>query len=149
VGPVLTAYTLADTEGTRCQSGRECRARGGRSPQWLAGVGFVAAWGGNDAPSLFLLTTFARRMRKAPTKSEALLWGQLRGRNLDGVRFRRQAVLGGCIVDFSAPCERLVVEVDGAVHRTPEARAHDARRQAWLEQAFGALAGQPSMTGQR
>ncbi|HSQ67661.1 MAG TPA: DUF559 domain-containing protein [Polyangiaceae bacterium] len=91
----------------------------------------------NDAPSLFLLTTFARRMRKAPTKSEALMWGQLKGRKLDGVRFRRQAVLGGCIVDFLAPCERLVVEVDGAVHRTPLARAHDARRQAWLEQAYG------------
>ena len=90
----------------------------------------------NDAPSLFLLTTFARRMRKAPTKSEALMWGQLKGRKLDGVRFRRQVVLGGCIVDFYAACERLVVEVDGAVHRTPEARAHDARRQAWLELAF-------------
>jgi len=90
----------------------------------------------NDAPSLFLLTTFARRMRKAPTKSEALLWSQLRGRKLEA-RFRRQAVLGGCIVDFYAACEKLVVEVDGAVHRTPEARVHDARRQAWLEGAFG------------
>ncbi len=65
------------------------------------------------------------------------MWGQLKGRKLEGVRFRRQAVLGGCIVDFFAPCSKLVVEVDGAVHRTPEARVHDARRQAWLEQAFG------------
>ena len=91
----------------------------------------------NDAPSLFVLTTFARRMRRAPTRSEALMWGQLKGRKVDGVRFRRQAVLGGCIVDFYAACERLVVEVDGAVHRTAEARVQDARRQAWLEFAFG------------
>ncbi|HSQ65839.1 MAG TPA: DUF559 domain-containing protein [Polyangiaceae bacterium] len=91
----------------------------------------------NDAPSLFLLTTFARRMRMAPTRSEALMWGQLKGRKVDGVRFRRQAVLGGCIVDSYAACERLVVEVDGAVHRTAEARVHDAGRQAWLEGAFG------------
>ncbi len=64
------------------------------------------------------------------------MWGQLKGRKLEGVRFRRQAVLGGCIVDFLAPCEKIVVEVDGAVHRTSEARVHDARRQAWLEGAF-------------
>lgn len=64
------------------------------------------------------------------------MWQQLRGRKL-GARFRRQAVLGGCIVDFYAPCEKLVVEVDGAVHASDEARVRDARRQTWLESAFG------------
>ena len=107
----------------------------------MKAVTIFSAWEGmhlrNDAPSLFLLTTFARRMRMAPTRSEALMWGQLKGRKVDGVRFRRQAVLGGCIVDSYAACERLVVEVDGAVHRTAEARVHDARRQAWLEGALG------------
>ncbi len=65
-----------------------------------------------------------------------MLWAQLRQRKT-GARFRRQAVLGGFIVDFLAPCHKLVVEVDGAVHRTPEARAFDARRQAWLERLYG------------
>ena len=106
----------------------------------MKAVTIFSAWGGmhlrNDAPSLFLLTTFARRMRMAPTRSEALLWAQLRGGKI-GARFRRQAVLGGFVVDFYAPCSRLVVEVDGAVHRTAEARVHDARRQGWLELAFG------------
>ena len=88
-----------------------------------------------DTPSLFVLTQFARAHRKAPTRSEALLWAQLRGRKL-GARFRRQAVLGRYIVDFLAPCHRLVVEVDGSVHQSPEQRARDAARQAELESLF-------------
>ena len=91
----------------------------------------------NDTPSLFVLTQFAREQRKAPTRSEALLWAQLRGRKL-GARFRRQAVLGRFIVDFYAPCHRLVVEVDGSVHDSPERQARDAARQAELELLYGA-----------
>ena len=89
-----------------------------------------------DTPSLFVLTQFARAHRKAPTRSEALLWAQLRGRKL-GARFRRQAVLGRFIVDFYAPCQRLVVEVDGSVHDSPEQQARDASRQAELESLYG------------
>ncbi len=56
-------------------------------------------------------------MRRAPTKSEAILWSRLRLRQVAGARFRRQHPLGGAyIVDFCAPCERLVVEVDGGIH---------------------------------
>jgi very-short-patch-repair endonuclease len=84
----------------------------------------------NDAPSLFMLTTFAREMRKKPTRSESLLWAQLRGRKL-GARFRRQAVLGRFIVDFYAPCHRLVVEVDGGVHEAQW--RYDIARDAELE----------------
>ena len=73
-------------------------------------------------------------MRKAPTRSEALLWAQLRGRKV-GARFRRQAVLGRFIVDFYAPCHRLVVEVEGGVHEAQ--RAYDSARQAELERVYG------------
>ena len=61
------------------------------------------------------LTPCARSMRKAPTRSERLLWQELRGSQL-GVRFRRQVVLGRFIVDFFAPAVSLAVEVDGGVH---------------------------------
>ncbi len=87
----------------------------------------------NDTPSLFSLVPFARAMRKEPTRSEAILWAQLRGRKVLGARFRRQAVLGRFIVDFYAPCERLVVEVDGAVHLRIEQQRRDALRQSELE----------------
>ncbi len=85
----------------------------------------------DDAPSLFL-TSHARAMRKAPTRSEALLWAQLRGRKL-GVRFRRQHPIDRYITDFCAICSKLVIEIDGAVHATPERQRYDEMRTAVLE----------------
>ena len=81
----------------------------------------------DDLPLLFKLTRRARFMRKNPTPSEALLWRHLCGAQL-GVRVRRQHVLFPYVADFYVPAYRLVVEVDGGVHRTAEAQAHDARR---------------------
>jgi very-short-patch-repair endonuclease len=46
------------------------------------------------------------------------------------VRFRRQVVLGPFIVDLFAPAARLVVEVDGGVHRGR--RDYDRLRDEWL-----------------
>jgi very-short-patch-repair endonuclease len=78
-----------------------------------------------------LLVTRARSMLHAPTPSEEALWRALRGGAL-GVAFKRQVVLGGrYIVDFFAPSVRLVVEVDGGVHR--DSRAADRRRSGWLQ----------------
>lgn len=53
-------------------------------------------------------------MRSAPSEPERLLWQALRASQL-GVRFYRQVVLQGFIVDFFAPSARLVVEVDGLI----------------------------------
>lgn len=58
----------------------------------------------------------ARQFRKEPTKSEAILWQALRGKKLDGLKFRRQQPIGIFIVDFYNSVYRLVVEVDGSVH---------------------------------
>jgi len=58
----------------------------------------------------------ASEMRCNPTDSEALLWDELRDKRCRGVRFRRQAVLFGYIVDFFAPSVGLAVEVDGSSH---------------------------------
>ncbi len=62
------------------------------------------------------------------------MWRALRGRRVCGVKFRRQHLLAGnYIVDFVALSERLIVEVDGGVHREPERAAADAARQRVLE----------------
>lgn len=58
----------------------------------------------------------ARQFRKEPTKSENILWQALRGKKLDGHKFRRQQPIGNFIVDFYNAPYRLVVEVDGSVH---------------------------------
>lgn len=73
-------------------------------------------------------------MRKAPTRSEAMLWARLRGRQL-GPRIRRQHVLHPCIVDFYVPSYRLVIEIDGGVHALH--REYDARRDAFLASTYG------------
>jgi very-short-patch-repair endonuclease len=58
----------------------------------------------------------AREFRKVPTPSEATLWSLLRDRQIDRVKFRRQQPIGPFVVDFLAPRQRLIVEVDGPVH---------------------------------
>lgn len=88
-----------------------------------------------DAP-LSLVTQRARAMRRAPTPSEAILWDALRGKRT-GRRWRRQHPFGVFVCDFYCPSARLVVEVDGGVHRDPNRRFADQRRQAAIEQAFG------------
>ena len=78
------------------------------------------------------LTAHAHRMRIAPSEPERVLWQALRSSQL-GTRFRRQVVLRGIIVDFFAPAEALVVEVDGA-HHTRQ-RGADTRRDGALAEA--------------
>ncbi len=85
-------------------------------------------------PALFSLTQRAREMRKAPTKSEALLWAQLRGRKL-GPRVRRQHVLHPYVADFYVIAHKLVIEVDGGIHRFQ--REHDLGRDCWLASTYG------------
>jgi very-short-patch-repair endonuclease len=58
----------------------------------------------------------ARLFRQSPTSSEAMLWQGLRRRLVVGLKFRRQHVIAGYVVDFYCPALRLVIEVDGGVH---------------------------------
>jgi adenine-specific DNA-methyltransferase len=73
----------------------------------------------------------AREFRKEPTKSEDILWQAIRGMKLNGVRFRRQQPIGCFVVDFFAPMQRLIVEVDGSIHE--QKKQADLERQALLE----------------
>jgi very-short-patch-repair endonuclease len=74
----------------------------------------------------------ARDFRKAPTRSEELLWQHLRGSEL-GVKFRRQQPIGPFVVDFFCPSLGLIVEVDGPIHDSQLER--DQERQQLLETA--------------
>ena len=75
----------------------------------------------------------ARAMRRAMTPAEIRLWLRLSRRQLDGLRFRRQAPLGTYIVDFFCPERKLIVELDGDHHGYDFNIAADAERAAWLE----------------
>jgi very-short-patch-repair endonuclease len=74
----------------------------------------------------------AKRLRRKPTPAEQRLWKVLKTLKLNGSHFRRQVAFGPYIVDFVCHGARLVVEVDGGIHRLPEVAARDAEREAWL-----------------
>ncbi|MFP4299099.1 MAG: type IIL restriction-modification enzyme MmeI, partial [Spirulinaceae cyanobacterium] len=77
------------------------------------------------------MTEVARQFRKEPTPSENILWQALRGRKLEGRKFRRQQPIGTFIVDFFCGAERLIVEVDGGIHASQQEA--DRKRQELLE----------------
>jgi len=77
------------------------------------------------------MTEVARQFRKEPTTSEGVLWQALRGRKLEGRKFRRQQPIGAFIVDFFCGAERLIVEVDGGIHESQQEA--DQQRQELLE----------------
>lgn len=74
----------------------------------------------------------AKELRREMTPAEKILWQEVRAKKL-GVRFRRQQVIQGFIVDFYCHKSALVVEVDGDIHDLQQ--DEDARR----EEALSAL----------
>ena len=65
--------------------------------------------------------------------AELLLWYYLRGKHLNGYKFRRQVSIGPFIVDFYCPRTHVAIEIDGDSHVTPSAVTYDVRRQAYLQ----------------
>src|SRR5256885_9128661 len=74
----------------------------------------------------------ARRMRTSMNATELLIWSRLRGRKVDGWKFRRQQPIGPYFVDFYCPAAKLIVEIDEPAHQGDATWAYDLRRQAWL-----------------
>ena len=74
----------------------------------------------------------ARIFRNCPTVSEALAWNILRDRRVLGLKFRRQHVIDGYVVDFFCVEHRLVLEIDGGIHLDPVQRERDAERSSHL-----------------
>ena len=72
----------------------------------------------------------ARALRQAQTDAEGLLWHYLRGKRLDGYKFRRQQPIGPYIVDFACLSRKLLVEVDGGYH--VQRKDYDERRDRFL-----------------
>ena len=71
----------------------------------------------------------AKELRREMTPAEKLLWQEIRANKL-GVRFRRQQVIQGFIVDFYCHQAGLVIEVDGDIHDLQ--KEEDERREKVL-----------------
>lgn len=59
----------------------------------------------------------AKLLRENMTLSEELLWARLRQSQL-GVRFKAQHPIDIFIVDFYCHAHKLIIEVDGGIHRS-------------------------------
>jgi len=76
---------------------------------------------------------FARQLRHNQTDAERVLLSRLRGRQIEGIKFRRQQPIGEYIVDFVSFEKQLIIEIDGGQHNTLNNRINDHHRAEWLE----------------
>jgi very-short-patch-repair endonuclease len=70
----------------------------------------------------------AADLRHSMTNSEKLLWDKLRNRQLLGFKFRRQHPFNEIILDFYCHETRLLIEVDGNVHKDHHQKERDKER---------------------
>ncbi|HVW56432.1 MAG TPA: endonuclease domain-containing protein [Rhizobiaceae bacterium] len=76
----------------------------------------------------------APALRKRLTSAERQLWRELRAlrSELGGTHFRRQVPIGPYIADFCCLGQRLIIEIDGEIHRQAKAVAYDRQRDDYL-----------------
>ena len=70
--------------------------------------------------------TLAKNLRRNATSQEKHLWYDFLSKYK--VRFQRQKAIGDFIADFYCHKAKLVVEIDGAQHSTPQGKANDEFR---------------------
>jgi very-short-patch-repair endonuclease len=74
------------------------------------------------------LKALSQHLRKNMTDAENLLWLNLRGKQLKGLQFYRQKIIGKYIVDFYCPEANLVIELDGGQHYSEPGQEKDRIR---------------------
>ncbi len=75
----------------------------------------------------------SREMRINPTRSEAILWNELKGKKVDGFKFRNQHPIHRYILDFFCYEKQLAIEVDGDIHKNRT--DYDEYRDEYLKSA--------------
>ena len=66
--------------------------------------------------------------------AEVILWTKLKGKQLQGYKFRRQCSIGRYVVDFYCPRQRLAIELDGESHyQNQDVWIYDRERQRFIE----------------
>jgi very-short-patch-repair endonuclease len=78
------------------------------------------------------LKPFSRSLRSNMTDAEKLLWSKIRRKQLKGLQFYRQKIIGNYIADFYCPKLKLVIEVDGGQHYSAEGRENDRVRDNYM-----------------
>jgi very-short-patch-repair endonuclease len=87
-----------------------------------------------NAPEFIL--RLAKELRANQTKAEKELWNIIGAKKVMGLHFRRQHPINMYIADFYCHTIRLVIEIDGGIHKKREKHENDLNRTAELER-FG------------
>ncbi|MBO5172934.1 MAG: DUF559 domain-containing protein [Bacteroidaceae bacterium] len=78
-----------------------------------------------------------RYLRTNGTAAEAYMWKMIKGRQIEGVRFRRQFSVGSYVIDFYCPEVLLGIELDGDYHFNADGYEHDQIRTRYLQEQHG------------
>ncbi len=97
-------------------------------PTPSTGGGEKAPWNMADPINYDLLKEKSIELRKFSTQAESFLWDSLRNKQLEGYKFRRQHIVDQFIADFICLSKKLIIEVDGPIHTSPENQISDAER---------------------
>ena len=79
------------------------------------------------------LRDYRKNLRRNSTSAEAALWNLLKGKKLDGRKFRRQYSISKYILDFFCVSEQLAIELDGDLHGDYVIMQRDEQRERYLE----------------
>ena len=71
-------------------------------------------------------------LRNNATSAEAILWRALKGKQVAGLKFRRQFGVGPYVLDFYCPEIRLGIELGGGVHKTSYTYEYDEMRTRFM-----------------
>jgi very-short-patch-repair endonuclease len=77
--------------------------------------------------------TKRQQLRRNMTKAEFMLWQKLKGKQLEGVKFRSQYGVGRFVVDFYCTELKLAIEIDGESYFQDGVQEYDQQRQAFIE----------------
>lgn len=77
----------------------------------------------------------ARSFRRSANAPEEAAWRALRKLRAQGFPTRRQHQIGRFVVDLAITRARLVIEIDGAIHKLSDVAENDTSRQKELEDA--------------
>jgi len=95
---------------------------------------FVEHWNTANPIVFNVLKEKRKEMRDNMTFAEEKLWNEIKSKKL-GVKFRRQHIIGNYIPDFVALSCKLIIEVDGEIHKyqqeADEQRTYELNQQGY------------------
>ncbi len=74
----------------------------------------------------------AKKLRHEPTPSEIIFWGLLK-QHFPDFRFKKQHPISNYIADFYCHKLKLVIEIDGSLHRKEEVKNNDKIRDDYMQ----------------